>query len=75
MQQRVLLGTNRMSKMADNDWMKDTRAAANDCETNTPWARGLKRQAMIADRLEAEGAQVKVSLPPMPAFMFTDITV
>lgn len=61
--------------MSKKDWMKETKSAANDCETNMPWTRGLRRQAMIADRLDSEGTQSKITLPPMPAFMTTDISV
>lgn len=34
-----------------------------------PWERGLRRQAMIARRLEASDRVVKVTLVPMPDFM------
>ncbi len=61
--------------MSKSDWMRETKAAANDCETNMPWTRGLRRQAMIADRLDTEGSKSKITLAPMPAFMNTDISV
>lgn len=61
--------------MSKSDWMKETKSAANDFEGNMPWTRGLKRQAMIADRLDAEGSKSKVTLPPMPAFLSSDISV
>ena len=61
--------------MAKAKWIKETKAAANDCEANMPWARGLRRQAMIARRLENDRPSAKVTLPPMPAFMSTDISI
>ncbi len=51
-------------------WMDKTRAAAKACETKMPWERGLRRQAMIARRLEDESAKSKVTLPPMPKGVF-----
>lgn len=60
--------------MKTSEWIQETKNAANDCETNMPWARGLRRQAMIARRLETDGQKVAVSLVPMPAFMSTDIS-
>ncbi|MFT4914459.1 MAG: hypothetical protein ACI9ND_001710 [Yoonia sp.] len=61
-------------KMAKARWMEETKKAANDCETNMPWARGLRRQAMIARRLETDTHTNKITLPPMPAFMSLDIS-
>ena len=60
--------------MANVRWMEETKKAANDCETNMPWARGLRRQAMIARRLETDNRPNKVTLAPMPAFMSLDIS-
>ena len=60
--------------MKTSEWIKDTKTAANDCEANMPWARGLRRQAMIARRLESDTPKTPVTLPPMPAFMSTDIS-
>ncbi len=61
--------------MSKNDWVKEPLIAANDSEANLQWARGLRRQAMIADKLETDGGKTKVTLPPMPAFMTSDLTV
>ena len=60
--------------MAKARWMEETKHAANDCETNMPWARGARRQEMIARRLENDNRPNKVTLPPMPAFMSMDIS-
>jgi hypothetical protein len=60
--------------MAKARWMEETKNAANDCETNMPWARGARRQEMIARRLENDNRPNKVTLPPMPAFMSMDIS-
>lgn len=60
--------------MAKARWMEETKNAANDCEANMPWTRGLRRQAMIARRLETDNRTNKVTLPPMPAFMSMDIS-
>ena len=61
--------------MSENDWIKDKKIAANDSDANMTWTRGLKRQAMIADRLEADGTKSKVTLPPLPAFMNSDLSI
>jgi hypothetical protein len=61
--------------MTKTNWITDTKTAANDCEVNMPWTRGLRRQAMIARRLESETRSAKITLPPMPAFMSSDVTV
>jgi hypothetical protein len=55
-------------------WIEETKNAANDCETNMPWARGLRRQAMIARRLETDTRQNKITLAPMPSFMSMDLS-
>ena len=47
-------------------WIKNTIAEAEACKTKMPWERGLRRQAFIARRLEREGRNVKITLPPMP---------
>lgn len=60
--------------MKTSEWIEETKNAASDCETNMPWARGLRRQAMIARRLETDDRKAVVSLVPMPAFMSTDIS-
>ncbi len=54
---------------ASKRWIDSTIKEANKCEVKMPWERGLRRQAMIARRLEQTESTVKVSLPPMPAFM------
>jgi len=61
--------------MTNTNWIKEPKTVANDCEVNMPWTRGLRRQAMIARRLETETRTAKITLPPMPAFMSSDITV
>lgn len=50
-------------------WIDNTIEEANKCETKMPWERGLRRQAMIARRIDETESKVKVSLTPMPAFM------
>lgn len=50
-------------------WIKNTIAEAEACKTKMPWERGLRRQAMIARRLEAEKRVAKITLPPLPAWM------
>ncbi|WP_386683929.1 hypothetical protein [Loktanella sp. R86503] len=47
-------------------WMTNMIAEAEVCSTKMPWERGLRRQAMISRRLDAEERKVKVTLPPMP---------
>lgn len=60
----------RNKKMGSSKrWIDNTIEEANKCETKMPWERGLRRQAMIARRLEQTERPCKVSLPPMPAFM------
>jgi len=61
--------------MPSKKWINEPKAAANDGEANMPLARGLRRQAMIARRLEEDRPSAKVTLPPMPAFMSTDISI
>ena len=51
-------------------WVENTVKAATDCNTKMPWERGLRRQAMIARRLEDGQSRAKVTLPPMPAGVF-----
>ncbi len=51
-------------------WMTETTKAAKACTTKMPWERGLRRQAMIAQRLEDSDRKAKVSLPPMPEGIF-----
>lgn len=60
--------------MAKARWMTETKKAANDTEANMPWTRGLRRQEMIARRLESDDRPKKVTLPPMPEFMSLDIS-
>jgi len=50
-------------------WIENTIEDAAKCETKMPWERGLRRQAMIARRLEQSDHKTVVTLPPMPAFM------
>ena len=49
-------------------WIDTTIEEANKCDVKMPWERGNRRQEMIARRLD-QSEHVKVSLPPMPAFM------
>lgn len=51
-------------------WAANTVNAAANCNTQMPWERGLRRQAMIARRLEETESKTKVTLPPMPAGVF-----
>lgn len=74
-QQRVFAKNQQDDAMSNNDWVKEPKVAANDSEANMTWTRGLRRQAMIADKLEADGGKSKVTLPPMPAFMSSDLSV
>ncbi|KQI69111.1 hypothetical protein AN189_05895 [Loktanella sp. 3ANDIMAR09] len=55
--------------MSKARWMKNTIAEAEKCTTKMPWERGLRRQAMIARRLETEGRDKKISLAPLPEGM------
>lgn len=50
-------------------WIKNTTEQAGKCETQMPWERGLRRQAMIARRMEQTGGKSPITLPPMPSFM------
>jgi len=61
--------------MPNTKWTKELNTPANDGESNMPLARGLRRQAMIARRLETDRPAAKVTLPPLPAFMSTDISI
>lgn len=47
-------------------WIDKTIKEAAACKTKMPWERGLRRQAMIARRLEERGSPAKVTLPQMP---------
>ena len=60
--------------MNEKRWMKSVKAEAAQTTTRMPWERGLRRQAMIARRLENDGPRAKVTLPPMPDFMALDAT-
>lgn len=51
-------------------WAENKIADAAACKTKMPWERGLRRQAMIADRLEASDSKTKVTLPAMPEGVF-----
>lgn len=48
-------------------WMSKMIEDAEKSATPMPWERGLRRQAMISRRLDAEERRVKVTLPAMPA--------
>mgnify|MGYP005990895919 CR=1 FL=1 len=50
-------------------WIGSTAAEAASCEKKMPWERGLRRQAMIARRVEETGGTSRITLPPMPSFM------
>lgn len=58
--------------MTEQRWMKSVKAEAANCTTKMPWERGLRRQAMIARRLETDDRCAKITLPPLPAFMTLD---
>lgn len=51
-------------------WAASTLKAAAETTAKMPWERGLRRQAMIARRLEESGGKSKVTLPPMPEGVF-----
>lgn len=59
--------------MTDQRWMKSVKDEAANCTTKMPWERGLRRQAMIARRLETDDRVSKITLPPLPAFMAMDV--
>ncbi|WP_237060931.1 hypothetical protein [Loktanella sp. M215] len=48
-------------------WMSKMIEETEKAAPAMPWERGLRRQAMISRRLDAEERQVKVTLPAMPA--------
>ena len=48
-------------------WMSKMIEEAEKAAPAMPWERGLRRQAMISRRLDAEERHVKVTLPAMPA--------
>ena len=51
-------------------WIESTLKEAQACKTAMPWERGLRRQAMIARRLDEGQAPSKITLPPMPDGVF-----
>jgi len=60
--------------MTQTKWISEAKTAANDCDKSMPWTRGLRRQEMIARRLESDNRSAKISLAPMPEFMMHDIS-
>lgn len=50
-------------------WINGTVAEAAKCDKKMPWERGLRRQAMIARRMEETGGKSPITLPPLPGFM------
>ena len=60
--------------MNEKRWMKSVKEEAARTSTKMPWERGLRRQAMIARRLEGDERRAKVTLPPMPDFLTLDAT-
>ena len=64
----------RNKVMAEKRWMRSAKAEADKCTTKMPWERGLRRQAMIANRIDTDRKPAKITLPPMPAFMTLDVS-
>lgn len=60
--------------MTKNRWMKKTIEEAANTTHKMPWERGLRRQAMIARRVEETQSTAKVSLAPLPAWMTEGIS-
>ena len=50
-------------------WIESAASEAAKVETKMPWERGLRRQAMIARRMEQTGGTSRITLPPMPSFL------
>jgi nicotinamide mononucleotide adenylyltransferase len=59
--------------MTAKRWMKSVKDEAANSTTKMPWERGLRRQAMIARRLETDDRRAKITLAPMPDFMTMDM--
>lgn len=51
-------------------WMSKTLDEAAKVKVAMPWERGLRRQAMIARRLEEGRKPAKITLPAMPEGVF-----
>lgn len=60
--------------MSKTRWMKKTIEEAANTTHKMPWERGLRRQAMIARRVEETQSDAKVSLAPLPAWMTEGIS-
>ncbi|WIV50364.1 hypothetical protein QQG91_11900 [Marivivens sp. LCG002] len=50
-----------MTKTIEKRWMTNLMAEVAKCDTQMPWARGARRQEMIARRKAAETAQAKAA--------------
>lgn len=50
-------------------WIKNVITEADACKTRMPWERGLRRQAMIARRMERDEREAKITLAPVPEWM------
>jgi hypothetical protein len=60
--------------MTDKRWMKSVKDEAAKTTAKMPWERGLRRQAMIARRLETDDRRAKITLAPIPDFLTLDLT-
>ncbi len=50
-----------MTKKMEKRWMTNLLAEAAKCDAQMPWARGARRQAMIARRKAAEALEAKAA--------------
>jgi len=55
--------------MTKNRSIAKTIAEAETCTAKMPWERGLRRQAMIARRMDDRDDRSRITLPPLPAGM------
>ena len=60
--------------MTKHRWINKTIDEAANLNHKMPWERGLRRQAMIARRVEETQSTAKVSLAPLPAWMTEGIS-
>jgi len=60
--------------MTKHRWINKTIDEAANLNHKMPWERGLRRQAMIARRVEETQSEAKISLAPLPAWMTEGIS-
>lgn len=48
-----------MTKTVEKRWMTNLMTEVAKCDTQMPWARGARRQAMITRRKAAEATKAK----------------